>query len=127
MIDEVDKSGDIPFFPTSPGMLRNKYLQRNEGQDFTFQPVVLAGVHDIKTLKAKIRGEGEKGYGSPWNIAVDFKVESIPRSAWGISTESSSKSEKGNCRIHNRIFEQRIYGHMMSKFTRRNRDRMKDI
>jgi len=35
----------------------------------------LAGVHDIKTLKLKIRNEEDKKYNSPWNIAVNFNVD----------------------------------------------------
>ncbi len=75
MIDEVDKSADSQLFLTFLGMLRNKYLQRNEGQDMTFQSVILAGVHDIKTLKSGIRPDEEKKYNSPWNIAADFEVD----------------------------------------------------
>ena len=56
-------------------MLRNKYLQRNVGKDFTFHSVILAGVHDVKTLKAKIRMDEEQKYNSPWNIASDFNVD----------------------------------------------------
>ncbi|MCP4106048.1 MAG: AAA family ATPase [Desulfobacteraceae bacterium] len=75
LIDEVDNSSNNQLFLTFLGMLRNKYLQRNKGDDYTFQSVILAGVHDIKTLKAKIRPDDEKKYNSPWNIAADFKVD----------------------------------------------------
>lgn len=75
MIDEVDKSSDNQIFLHFLGMLREKYLQRNEGQDYTFQSVILAGVHDIKTLKLNIRPDAEQKYNSPWNIAVDFTVD----------------------------------------------------
>lgn len=75
LIDEVDKNSDNQLFLNLLGMLRNKYLQRNEGQDYTFHSVILAGVHDIKTLKAKIRADDERQYNSPWNIAVDFEVD----------------------------------------------------
>jgi hypothetical protein len=70
MIDEVDKSSNNQLFLDFLGMLRNKYLQQNEGRDHSFQSVILVGVHDIKTLKAK---SGD--YNSPWNIAIDFKVD----------------------------------------------------
>jgi hypothetical protein len=56
-------------------MLREKYLRRNQGKDHTFHSAILAGVHDIKTLKAKIRHGQEKRLNSPWNIAVDFDVD----------------------------------------------------
>ncbi|MEG2290735.1 MAG: AAA family ATPase [Clostridium sp.] len=75
LIDEVDKSSNNQLFLSFLGMLRNKYLLRNEGQDFTFHSVVLAGVHDIKTLKVKLRPDEEQKYNSPWNIATDFNVD----------------------------------------------------
>ena len=75
MIDEVDKSSDNQIFLHFLGMLREKYLQRNEGQDYSFQSVILAGVYDIKTLKLKIWPDSEPKYNSPWNIAVDFTVD----------------------------------------------------
>ncbi|MCP4583269.1 MAG: AAA family ATPase, partial [candidate division Zixibacteria bacterium] len=75
LIDEVDKNSNNPLFLTFLGMPRNKYLNRNKGQDYTFHSVILAGVHDIKTLKTKIRPDDERQYISPWNIAVDFEVD----------------------------------------------------
>jgi len=75
MIDEIDKSSNNQLFLDFLALLRTKYLARNEGQDTTFQSVILAGVHDIKTLKAKIRPESEQKYNSPWNIAIDFEVD----------------------------------------------------
>lgn len=75
MIDEVDKSSNNQLFLSFLGMLRNKYLLRNEGKDYTFHSVILAGVHDVKTLKLKIRLEDEHKYNSPWNIASDFNVD----------------------------------------------------
>jgi hypothetical protein len=75
MIDEVDKSSNNQLFLDFLGMLRTKYLGRNEGRDHSFHSVILAGVHDIKTLKDKIRPDSEKKFNSPWNIAVDFEVD----------------------------------------------------
>ncbi len=75
MIDEVDKAANNQLFLDFLGMLRAKYLAANEGQDHTFHSVILAGVHDIKSMKTKIRDDNKKMYNSPWNIAVDFKVE----------------------------------------------------
>ncbi|MEK8020834.1 MAG: hypothetical protein VSS75_028525 [Candidatus Parabeggiatoa sp.] len=74
MIDEVDKSSNNQLFLYFLSILRNKYLTRDEGEQ-TFQSVILAGVHDIKTLKRKIRPSETSGYNSPWNIAVDFTVD----------------------------------------------------
>lgn len=83
MIDEVDKSSNYVIFLNFLGMLRNKYLLRNQGDDRTFHSVILAGVHDIKTIKARIKantadttiGNKEGNLNSPWNIAADFLIE----------------------------------------------------
>lgn len=74
-IDEVDKSSNNQMFLGFLGMLRNKFLLRQQGKDKTFHSVILAGVYDIKNLKLKIRQDDEKKYNSPWNIAVNFKVD----------------------------------------------------
>ncbi len=75
LIDEVDKSANNQLFLDFLGMLRKKYLRRNEGKDTTFHAVILAGVHDIKTLKMKIRSDTVQRLNSPWNIAIDFTVD----------------------------------------------------
>lgn len=75
MIDEVDKAGNNQLFLDFLGLLRQKYLESKKGKDHTFHSVILTGVHDIKTLKSKIRGQDEKMYNSPWNIAVDLDVD----------------------------------------------------
>jgi hypothetical protein len=71
-IDEVDKSSNNQLFLVFLGMLRAKYLLRNKGKDSTFFSVILAGVHDVKNLKLKLRKEEEQQYNSPWNIAANF-------------------------------------------------------
>lgn len=53
IIDEVDKSSNNQLFLSFLGMLRNKYLAREVGKDFTFKSVILAGVYDVKSLKTK--------------------------------------------------------------------------
>lgn len=73
-IDEVDKSSNNQLFLSFLGMLRHKYLLRNKGKGYTYQSVILAGVHDVKNLKLKIRPGDEQKYNSPWNIAVDFDL-----------------------------------------------------
>jgi len=50
MIDEVDASSHNPMFLKFLGALRDKYLNRLSKRNPTFQSVILAGVHDIKTL-----------------------------------------------------------------------------
>lgn len=74
IIDEVDASSNYEPFLSFLGMLRTKYLDRFSPQHATFHSIVLAGVHDIKTLKHKIRSSKDSQYNSPWNIAADFKV-----------------------------------------------------
>ncbi|MEZ4829327.1 MAG: ATP-binding protein, partial [Bacteroidia bacterium] len=75
LIDEVDASGNHDPFLRFLGMLRNKYLRRVLPSNYTFHSVVLAGVHDIKSLKLKVRDGNEPQYNSPWNIATDFEVD----------------------------------------------------
>uniref|UniRef100_UPI0020747511 AAA family ATPase n=1 Tax=Clostridium sp. Marseille-Q2269 TaxID=2942205 RepID=UPI0020747511 len=98
IVDEVDKSSNNQLFLDFLGMLRSKYLLRNEGKDYTFHSVILAGVHDIKqaskisdfhmiaysweemsrsflTKRLKIRPDEEHKYNSPWNIASDFDID----------------------------------------------------
>lgn len=75
MVDEMDKCSDNQVFLNFLGMLREKYLLRTAGKDFTFKSVILAGVYDVKNLKLKLRQDEERKYNSPWNIAVDFNVD----------------------------------------------------
>ena len=74
MIDEVDKSSDNQIFLSFLGLLREKYLKKQQGKDSTFQSVILAGVYDVKTLKIKLHPEEEAKYNSPWNIAANFSI-----------------------------------------------------
>ena len=74
-IDEVDKSSNNQLFISFLGMLRQKFLNQQEGKDTTFHSVVLAGVHDVRSLKAQIRPGETAKQNSPWNIAADFKVD----------------------------------------------------
>lgn len=75
LIDEIDKNSDNQLFLNFLGLLRTKYLMQNEGVDFTFHSVILAGVHDVKNLKLKIRSDEERKYNSPWNIAANFNID----------------------------------------------------
>jgi len=74
LIDEVDKSSDNKIFLSFLGMLRERYLDRDDGVT-TFKSVILAGVYDVKNLKLKLRPEEESKYNSPWNIAAKFKID----------------------------------------------------
>jgi hypothetical protein len=73
LIDEVDASSNYMPFLRFLAMLRTKYLDRESPSNLTFHSVVLVGVHDVKSLKYKIRNPEEAQYNSPWNIAVDFE------------------------------------------------------
>ena len=102
MIDEVDQAGNNRVFLQFLGMLRDKFLSRKAGQDYTFHSVILAGVYDIKNIRvpnmngaspvhmqatpidrSKMINEGlyapaateNKLYNSPWNIAINFTVD----------------------------------------------------
>lgn len=75
MVDEVDKAADNQIFLTFLGLLRDKYMMYQRGREETFSSVILAGVHDIKNLKGKIRQEEETSYNSPWNISAEFLVD----------------------------------------------------
>lgn len=68
MIDEIDQSSNNQLFLSLLGMLRNKYLLRNEGKDYTFHSVILTRVHDVKSLKVKMPPDEEHKYNSHWGI-----------------------------------------------------------
>lgn len=75
MIDEVDKSSNYQLFIDFLALLRTKYLAAEGKRDVTFHSVILASVHDVKSLKAKLRPDEERKYNSPWNIAADFTLD----------------------------------------------------
>ena len=83
MIDEVDRTSNNRIFLGFLSKLREKYLARRAGKDFTFYSVILAGVYDIRNIKLKMIQEGiytpasdeTAIYNSPWNIAADFEVD----------------------------------------------------
>lgn len=75
LVDEVDKNSNNQLFLSFLGMLRSKFLLRQQGKDKSFKSVILVGVYDIKNLKLKIRQEEDIKYNSPWNIAVNFDID----------------------------------------------------
>ena len=83
MIDEVDNVSNNHIFVKFLNMLREKFIARRNGDDYTFQSVILAGVYDIKNIKLKMVSEGlytpveteNKLYNSPWNIVADFEID----------------------------------------------------
>ncbi len=108
MIDEVDKAGNNQLFLDFLGLLRKKYLRRNEGRDVSFQSVILAGVHDVKTLKTKIRPEEKRMFNSPWNIAVDFEIDLSLKPA-EISSMLEDYATAENVKIDIPCFAQELY------------------
>ncbi len=74
LIDEVDASSNYSSFLKFLAMLRTKYLNREDTNDYTFHSIILAGVHNIKSLKYKRHNSQELQYNSPWNIAIDFEA-----------------------------------------------------
>ena len=76
IIDEVDSATNNQVFLDFLAQLRLQYLERERRPSIpAFRSVVLAGVTDVKHLKARIRpGEASK-VNSPWNIAADFRVD----------------------------------------------------
>ncbi len=73
MIDEVDSATNNQVFLDFLAQLRGYYLNRDIKP--SFHSVILAGVHDVKNIKRKIRPEEDHKINSPWNIAIPFKVE----------------------------------------------------
>lgn len=73
IIDEVDSATNNQVFLDFLGQLRAYYIDRDIYS--TFHSVILAGVHDVKNLRRKIRSEEAHKINSPWNIAADFKVD----------------------------------------------------
>lgn len=99
MIDEVDSAANNQVFLDFLAQLRGYYIDRDSTA--TFHCVILAGIYDIcrkegpiidgripydlrahqrttfdvKNLKRKFRAEEDHKMNSPWNIAVDFKVD----------------------------------------------------
>jgi hypothetical protein len=108
MIDEVDKSSNNQLFLDFLGMLRDKYLKRDEEGEFTFHSVILVGVHDVKSLKIKIRPDTEAKFNSPWNIAVDFKID-LCFSPDKIVPMLEDYSKENNVKIEFRAVAEKIF------------------
>jgi Predicted AAA-ATPase len=74
IIDEVDKASNNQVFISFIAMLRDKYLQAKNHRDITFHSVILLGVHDVKSLKLKLRPNEASKLNSPWNIAKNLEI-----------------------------------------------------
>jgi hypothetical protein len=76
MIDEVDSAANNQVFLDFLAQLRSLYLKREKGKRVgTFQSVILAGVTDVRHLKAQLRPDAAHKVNSPWNIAADFNID----------------------------------------------------
>jgi len=72
LIDEIDAAPETVVIGFLAG-LREMYLQRRRKP--APHAVALAGVHDIKNLKARYRDETQTiGSASPFNIAIDYEL-----------------------------------------------------
>ena len=109
IIDEVDKSSNNQLFLSFIGLLRDKYLKKNRGKDFTFHSVILAGVHDIKTIKLKIREGEEEKLNSPWNIAAKFDIDLSFRPPQIVTLLNDYLSEHKNIKIPKEEVAEKIY------------------
>ena len=67
MIDEVDSAANNQVFLDFLVQMRNYYLEREAKGTVTFWSVILAGLYDVKSLKAKLRPEEARKTNSPWN------------------------------------------------------------
>jgi len=108
LIDEVDKSSNNQLFVSFLGMLRNKNLDAAKGDDLTFYSVILAGVHDVKTLKLKINPQSSGKLNSPWNIAADFTVD-MSFNATEIATMLADYSQDRKIEMDIPVISERIY------------------
>ena len=95
MIDEVDSASNNQVFLDFLAQLRYYYLNRRKRP--TFQSVILAGVHDIRNLKQKIKYDAEHKHNSPWNIAIPFDIDMnfSPEGIAGMLTEYESDYHTG--------------------------------
>lgn len=73
IIDEVDTASNNQVFLDFLAQLRAAYLDRDVTP--AFQSVILAGVHDVRSIKRRIRSNVEHRENSPWNIAADFRID----------------------------------------------------
>jgi hypothetical protein len=73
IIDEVDSASNNQVFLDFLAQLRGYYIHRENRS--IFQSVILAGVHDVKNIKRKIRSDDDSKVNSPWNISAKFDVD----------------------------------------------------
>ena len=95
IIDEVDSASNNQVFLDFLAQLRGYYLERHDTP--TFQSVILAGVHDIRNLRQKIRPDAEHKHNSLWNIASPFEVDMSfsPADIAGMLTDYENEHHTG--------------------------------
>lgn len=108
IIDEVDKTSNNKLFIDFLGILRSLFLSRSEERCTTFKSVILAGVHDIKNLKFKVRDGVDSRYNSPWNIAVKFDID-MSFNEYEIGTMLSEYSNENNLELDIENLSREIY------------------
>ncbi len=107
IIDEVDQASNNEMFIKFLGALRDKFLNDKEN---TFHSVVLAGLHDVKNLKLKLRPDEEATYNSPWNIAISYDVD-MTFSAKQIETMLVEYKSATNANLNIAKIAEKLYYH----------------
>lgn len=109
IIDEVDSASNNQVFLDFLAGLRSVYLKREKRPDVpAFHSVILAGVNDIKHLKATIRPEEQSKVNSPWNISADFDIDMTLPTA-GIKGMLDEYEADHNTGMNTRQMAERIY------------------
>ncbi len=109
IIDEVDSASNNQVFLDFLAGLRSVYLKREKRPDVpAFHSVILAGVNDIKHLKATIRPEEQSKVNSPWNISADFDID-MTLSTAGIKGMLDEYEADHNTGMNTRQMAERIY------------------
>jgi len=70
IVDDADINSNNRVFLNFLGMLRQKYMDKRNGKDYTFHSVVFASVKDIKNIELPVQT-----YHAPFNIAADCNID----------------------------------------------------
>lgn len=73
IVDEVDTATNDQVFLDFLAQTRAAFLDRDVTP--AFHSVILAGVHDVRNIRQKIRPDAVYRMYSPWNIAAAFRVD----------------------------------------------------
>ncbi len=108
IIDEVDKASNNQTFISFLGLLRDRYLQAPTKGYSTFHSVALIGVHDVKSLKLKLRDDSATTLNSPWNISENLNT-TFAFSAKEIEPMLADYAEERNIQMPIAEIADRIY------------------